>query len=94
MPTKVDTRWAKFQTERESVRDIMGAFKFNEDFMLGIATSSTQIEGADPNNTWYQWCSDLNSKRVVTKSEIVQAVPEVSRFNDLLAVFSSDETCL
>jgi beta-glucosidase len=58
MPTKVDTRWAKFQTERKSVENIMDAYKFNEDFQFGITTSSTQIEGTDPNNTWYQWCRD------------------------------------
>jgi beta-glucosidase len=34
----------------------MDTFKMNEDFIFGIAASSTQIEGADPNNTWYQWC--------------------------------------
>jgi beta-glucosidase len=34
----------------------MDTFKLNESFILGIATSSTQIEGADPNNTWYRWC--------------------------------------
>ncbi len=35
----------------------MNIFKFSENFIFGIATSSTQIEGAaDPNNTWYRWC--------------------------------------
>lgn len=34
----------------------MDAFKLNKNFILGLATSSTQIEGADPNNTWYRWC--------------------------------------
>lgn len=37
-----------------------GPFKLNEDFMFGAASSSTQIEGADANNTWYGWCKRLN----------------------------------
>ncbi len=34
----------------------MNVFKLSEKFIFGIAASSTQIEGADPNNTWYRWC--------------------------------------
>lgn len=34
----------------------MYPFKLSDDFMLGTATSSTQIEGGDKNNTWYKWC--------------------------------------
>lgn len=40
----------------------MDTFKLSENFILGIATSSTQIEGADPNNTWYQWCGKQNKQ--------------------------------
>ncbi len=36
----------------------MVTFKLNEDFMLGTATASTQIEGGDTNNTWYKWCQE------------------------------------
>lgn len=34
----------------------METFKLNEEFMLGTATASTQIEGGDTLNTWYHWC--------------------------------------
>ena len=34
----------------------MNTFKFSEKFLFGTATSSTQIEGGDTNNTWYRWC--------------------------------------
>ncbi len=30
--------------------------------MLGASTSSTQIEGGDTNNTWYEWCRKKNKK--------------------------------
>ncbi|MHB8062874.1 MAG: glycoside hydrolase family 1 protein [Ruminiclostridium sp.] len=36
----------------------MVTFKLNEEFMLGTATASTQIEGGDTNNTWYKWCEE------------------------------------
>lgn len=36
----------------------MDTFKLNEEFMLGTATASTQIEGGDTNNTWYRWCQE------------------------------------
>lgn len=31
------------------------AFKLNDKLVLGVATSATQIEGGDTNNTWYEW---------------------------------------
>lgn len=30
-------------------------FKLREDLLLGVATASTQIEGGDKNNMWYEW---------------------------------------
>ncbi|MDF2987852.1 MAG: Beta-glucosidase [Eubacterium sp.] len=36
----------------------MDTFKLGENFMLGTATASTQIEGGDTNNTWYKWCQE------------------------------------
>lgn len=33
----------------------MEEFKLPENFKLGTATSSLQIEGGDKNNTWYRW---------------------------------------
>lgn len=32
------------------------SFDLPKDFMLGSATSATQIEGGDKNNSWYEWC--------------------------------------
>lgn len=29
--------------------------KLRDDLLLGVATASTQIEGGDKNNTWYDW---------------------------------------
>ncbi len=36
----------------------MATFKLSDDFLLGTATASVQIEGGDTNNTWYRWCKD------------------------------------
>ncbi|RBP59704.1 glycosyl hydrolase family 1 [Alkalibaculum bacchi] len=36
----------------------MKAFKLGNDFIFGTATSSTQIEGGDKNNTWYEWSKE------------------------------------
>lgn len=33
----------------------MTPFKLPQDFLLGTATSSLQIEGGDENNNWYEW---------------------------------------
>ncbi len=33
----------------------MATFKLSEDFLLGTATASAQIEGGDTGNTWYHW---------------------------------------
>jgi beta-glucosidase len=47
----------------------MTKFKFNDEFLLGAATSSTQIEGGDTNNTWYKWCKTghiLDSSSCIT----------------------------
>jgi beta-glucosidase len=35
----------------------MEPFRFKKEFMLGVSTSSTQIEGVNKNNTWYEWCT-------------------------------------
>lgn len=40
----------------------MFEFKLPEDFLLGTATSSVQIEGGDTNNTWYKWCTEGHTK--------------------------------
>jgi len=36
----------------------MDPFQFKKEFMLGVSTSSTQIEGANKNNSWYGWCTE------------------------------------
>jgi beta-glucosidase len=38
----------------------METVKFSKEFMLGVASSCTQIEGGDTNNTWYEWCRKQN----------------------------------
>lgn len=41
----------------------MKAFKLNPSFLLGVATASTQIEGGDKNNSWFEWCKN-NDKTI------------------------------
>jgi beta-glucosidase len=37
-------------------------FKLPDHFLLGSATSATQIEGGDRNNTWFKWCEEGHIK--------------------------------
>mgnify|MGYP003289681746 CR=1 FL=1 len=39
------------------------AIKFNKDLLFGVATASTQIEGGDKNNTWYNWTKNHDKTR-------------------------------
>ncbi|HBE79634.1 MAG TPA: glycoside hydrolase family 1 protein [Firmicutes bacterium] len=34
----------------------MESFELPKNFLMGSATSATQIEGGDQNNSWYRWC--------------------------------------
>lgn len=36
----------------------MVSFKLSDDFLLGTATASVQIEGGDTKNTWYKWSQE------------------------------------
>lgn len=40
----------------------MESFNLPEDFLMGTATASLQIEGGDKNNTWYKWCEEGHIK--------------------------------
>lgn len=40
----------------------MESFTLPEDFLMGTATASVQIEGGDRNNTWYKWCEEGHIK--------------------------------
>lgn len=42
------------------LKEMAESIRFNKEFMLGVASSSTQIEGGDTNNTWYEWCKKKN----------------------------------
>ena len=33
----------------------MDKIEFRKDFLFGVATASTQIEGGDKGNMWYEW---------------------------------------
>lgn len=41
----------------------MERIEFNKDFLFGVATASTQIEGGDTLNTWYDWSKDHNKTK-------------------------------
>ncbi len=36
----------------------MDPLQFSKNFLMGSATSATQIEGGDQNNSWYRWCRE------------------------------------
>ncbi|MCX7920586.1 MAG: family 1 glycosylhydrolase [Clostridia bacterium] len=40
----------------------MVEFKLPDNFLIGTATASVQIEGGDTNNTWYKWCEEGHIK--------------------------------
>lgn len=40
----------------------LSPFSLPEDFLLGTATASLQIEGGDTNNSWYRWCNEGHIK--------------------------------
>lgn len=54
----------------------MAKYKLGEDFLLGTATSSTQIEGGDTNNTWRQWCE---AGHILDKSSCITACDHWNR---------------
>lgn len=41
----------------------MEKLEFRKDILFGVATASTQIEGGDTNNTWYNWTKDKNKTK-------------------------------
>ena len=38
-------------------------FRLHSNLLLGVATSATQIEGGDTNNTWYDWTKNHDKTR-------------------------------
>lgn len=42
--------------------------KLNGDLLFGVATASTQIEGGDKNNTWYEWTKNHDKTKDKTDS--------------------------
>ncbi len=57
----------------------MVEFKLPEDFLMGTATASVQIEGGDTNNTWFKWCQEGNIK---DKSSCFTANDHWNRLNE------------
>jgi len=41
----------------------MSKVTFQKDLLFGVATASTQIEGGDKNNTWYEWTKNHDKTR-------------------------------
>lgn len=54
----------------------MPKYKLGEDFLLGTAASSIQIEGGDTNNTWYKWCE---AGHILDKSSCITACDHWNR---------------
>lgn len=57
----------------------MVTFKLNEDFLLGTATASVQIEGGDTKNTWYHWCE---AGHISDKSSTITACDHWNRVEE------------
>ena len=47
----------------------MEEFKLRDDFLLGVATASAQVEGECYNNAWYEWTKNGDKTRDGTNSE-------------------------
>lgn len=54
-------------------------YKFDEDFLFGTATASTQIEGGDKNNSWYRWCE---AGHIIDSSSCVTACDHWNRVEE------------
>jgi len=61
-------------------------FELPEYFMLGSATSATQIEGGDRNNSWYEWCLWGNTEDGTTS---LRAADHWNRYEEDIKLFDS-----
>ena len=57
----------------------MKPFSLPKNFLLGSATSATQIEGGDRNNTWYRWCE---AGHIKDGSSCLRAADHWNRFEE------------
>lgn len=62
-------------------------FKFKKDFIFGVATSATQIEGGDTNNTWFKWTK--NHDKTLDKSDPLLANSHWENYKDHIDLMSS-----
>ena len=61
----------------------MKEFKLPQEFMLGTATASLQIEGGDKNNNWFRW-SEL--KKITDGSSSIRANDHYNRVDEDIAL--------
>lgn len=68
----------------------MKSYKLASNMLLGCATSATQIEGGDKNNSWYQWCQQ---GKITDKSSCYRANEHWDRYKediDLMATMGME----
>ncbi len=65
----------------------MNVIQFDESFLFGAASSSTQIEGGDTGNTWYRWCSQPG--RIADSSTCFRACDHWNRVEEDVKILSS-----
>ena len=62
-------------------------FKLRKSLLLGIATSATQIEGGDKNNSWYEWTK--NGDKTLDGSTPLNANSHWERYKEHIDLMSS-----
>ncbi len=59
--------------------------RFADDFLCGAASSATQVEGGDRNNTWYAWC---HPERIADGSDCLRAADHWNRFEEDFSILA------
>jgi len=65
----------------------MSNIVFDKDLLFGVATASTQIEGGDTNNTWYDWTK--NHDKTNDKTDTLLANSHWENYKEHIDLMSS-----